>query len=198
MRSLTWQQVYARRLRASCLDRRAPQADVLRVARDVLGVHAQLMTGAELALSARVDGVTRELVAELLWGRRALVKGNTIRGTLHLHPGDDLARWKALYALHPRWREEKWLGWHELTLEQAEWLRESILALLDDGEPRTREEIGAGIGGPLGEGGELRLRGSMRRRDAKPPTIRPVFSRAVLEPVGSGGDAPVCRRPAGS
>jgi hypothetical protein len=150
MRSLTWQQVYARRLRASCLDARAPQADVLRVARDVLGVHAQLMTGAELALSARVDGVTRALVAELLWERRALVKGNTIRGTLHLHPGDDFARWKALYALRPRWREQKWLGWQELTLEQAEWLRESILALLDDGEPRTREEIGAGIGGPLG------------------------------------------------
>ena len=150
MRSVTWQQVYARRLRASSLDRQAPLADAVEVASRVLGVHAQLQTGAELALSARVAGVTREVVRELLWERRELVKANTLRGTLHLHPASELATFKGLRAARSRWQEQSWLDWQELTLEQAGWLRERILGLLDDGEPRTREEIGRGIGGPLG------------------------------------------------
>ena len=84
MRSATWQEVYARRLRAGFLDRPAALADVLEVASRVLGLHAQLTTGAELALSARVEGLRRELVRELLWESCELVKANTLRGTLHL------------------------------------------------------------------------------------------------------------------
>jgi hypothetical protein len=147
MRSLSWQQVYARRLAASRLDERAQHDELLDVARATLGVHAQLMTGAELALSARVDGVTRDEVRELLWERRALVKGNTIRGTLHLHPADDFALWKSLGS--SRWREQRWLDWQELTLADAEFLREAVLDVL--GEPRTREEIGTAIGGTFGD-----------------------------------------------
>jgi hypothetical protein len=150
MRSVTWQQVYARRLRASCLDRPAPLEELLEVASRILGLHAQLTTGAELALTARVDGASRELVRQLLWEQRQLVKANTLRGTLHLHPASELATFKALRTARARWREESWLKWQELTLGQAEWLREAILDLVDDGEPRTREEIGRGIGGPLG------------------------------------------------
>src|SRR4051794_25631669 len=86
---LTWDRIYARRLERSHLAARAPAERLLDVARDVLGVHAQLTTGAILALSARVEGVTRAVVDEHLWERRSLVKGNTIRGTLHLHPPDD-------------------------------------------------------------------------------------------------------------
>jgi hypothetical protein len=147
MRTLSWQEVDARRLARSRLDARAPREELLDVARATLGVHAQLMTGAELALSARVDGVTRDEVRELLWEQRALVKGNTIRGTLHLHPADDFALWRSLRPT--RWREQKWLEWQGLTLADAEYLREAVLAVLD--EPRTREEIGAAIGGKLGD-----------------------------------------------
>jgi len=150
MRSATWQEVYARRLRAGRLDRPAPAGDLLDVVSSVLGVHAQLMTGAELAVSARVEGARRELVRELLWETRKLVKANTLRGTLHLHPASEIATFKALRTARARWREETWLREQGLTLAQAEWLREAILELLDDGEPRTREEIGRGIGGPLG------------------------------------------------
>ena len=147
MRTFSWQQVYARRLAASRLDVRAPRQELLDVTRATLGLHAQLMTGAELALSARVDGVTRAEVRELLWEQRALVKGNSIRGTLHLHPPDDFVLWRSFG--RPRWREQKWLDWQELTLAEAEYLREAVLAALD--EPRTREEIGAAVGGKLGE-----------------------------------------------
>ena len=150
MRSVTWQEVYARRLRASRLDRAAPLDELLEVASTVLGAHAQLTTGAELAFSARVEGVRRDLVRELLWERRELVKANTLRGTLHLHPAPELATFKALRTARARWREQAWLNFQELTLAQAEWLRAAILELLEDGEPRTREEIGRGIGGALG------------------------------------------------
>src|SRR3954454_19590261 len=140
------ERIYARRLARSHLDAPAPADRVLDVVRDVLGVHAQLMTAAELSLSARVEGVTRATVPRLLWETRELVKGNTIRGTLHLQTPEDFALWKSAY--EPRWRTAKWLEWQELTLAEAEWLRESVLAVL--GEPRARVEIGELIGGPLG------------------------------------------------
>jgi Winged helix DNA-binding domain len=149
VRSVTWQQVYARRLRASNLDERAPRERALDVVRAVSGVHAQLLTGAELALSARVDGIAREDVRELLWERRDLVKGNSIRGTLHLHPPEDFVLWRSLRELLPvTWREQWWLDERGLTLTEAERLREAVLAVLD--EPLTREEIGTAIGGRLG------------------------------------------------
>jgi hypothetical protein len=104
------------------------------------------MTGAELALSARVRGVTRELVRELLWERRELVKGNTIRGTLHLHTPGDYALWKSLP--DERWQSRQWLDFQEVTLADAHELRDAVLAVSD--EPRTRVEIGAAIGGRFG------------------------------------------------
>lgn len=142
----TWDRIYARRLARSHLAVRAPLERALDVTRDILGLHAQLPTGPTLALSARVDGVTRAFVDELLWERRALVKGNTIRGTLHLHPPDDYALWKSAY--EPRWRTAKWLESQGLTLAEAERLREDVLAVLD--APRTRAEIGTEVGGSFG------------------------------------------------
>src|SRR3954447_12135998 len=91
------ERIYARRLARSHLDAPAPADRVLDVVRDVLGVHAQLMTAAELSLSARVEGVTRATVPHLLWETRQLVKGNTVRGTLHLQTPEDFALWKSVY-----------------------------------------------------------------------------------------------------
>ena len=62
---------------------------------DVCGIHAQVMGSAELSISARVDGITQEDVRAELWGKRSLVKAWTIRGTLHIHPADDLPLWAA-------------------------------------------------------------------------------------------------------
>jgi Winged helix DNA-binding domain len=149
LRALTWDQVYARRLARSLLDERAPRRRLLEVAQAICGAHAQLMTGAELALSARVEDVCREDVHAALWETRELVKANTLRTTLHLHPAADFPLWKSLRA-DARWREPSWLDWQGLTLAEAERLRETVLAALDDGEPRTRVEIAAAIGGRLG------------------------------------------------
>ena len=71
---------------------------LVEVVRDVCGIHAQVMGSAELQLAARVEGVTQADVREALWERRELVKSWTTRGTLHIHPSDELSLWTAARA----------------------------------------------------------------------------------------------------
>ena len=59
------------------------------------GIHAQVMGSAELQLAARVEGITQADVRDALWERRELVKTWTLRGTLHLHPSNELGLWTA-------------------------------------------------------------------------------------------------------
>jgi hypothetical protein len=63
--------------------------------RRVGGIHAQVQASAELQLAARIDGITQQHVRDALWRDRRLVKAWTLRGTLHLHPADELALWLA-------------------------------------------------------------------------------------------------------
>jgi winged helix DNA-binding protein len=90
-----WDEVRARRLANSFLSERASGDRLVEVVGSVCGVHAQVQTSAELQLAARVDGVTQANVRAALWERRELVKAWTIRGTLHLHPADELPLWHA-------------------------------------------------------------------------------------------------------
>ena len=98
MRSLTWDQVRARRLARSYLVERAPAERLVEVVREVGGIHAQVTAAAELQLAARVEGITQADVREALWERRQLAKSWTLRGTLHLHPADELSLWTAARA----------------------------------------------------------------------------------------------------
>ena len=59
------------------------------------GIHAQVQASAELQLGARIDGITQQDVRDALWRDRKLVKAWTLRGTLHLHPADELSLWLA-------------------------------------------------------------------------------------------------------
>jgi hypothetical protein len=93
--SLSWDDVVSRRLSRSHLVERAPAQGLVEVVRDVCGIHAQVMGSAELQLAARVAGITQADVREALWERRELVKTWTLRGTLHLHPADELSLWTA-------------------------------------------------------------------------------------------------------
>jgi hypothetical protein len=68
---------------------------LVEVVRDVGGIHAQVMGSAELQLAARVSGITQEHVRASLWMWRELAKSWTLRGTLHLHPADELRLWTA-------------------------------------------------------------------------------------------------------
>jgi Winged helix DNA-binding domain len=70
------------------------------VAAALAGVHAQVMTSAELAIGLRLDGVTRADVRGAVWpavpGKRTLVRTFGPRGTVHLLPACDLGLWTAL------------------------------------------------------------------------------------------------------
>jgi hypothetical protein len=92
---VNWDEVRARRVARSHLAERAPADRLVEVVRDVCGIHAQVMGSAELQLAARVDGITQADVRETLWERRDLVKTWTVRGTLHIHPSDELSLWTA-------------------------------------------------------------------------------------------------------
>jgi hypothetical protein len=65
------------------------------VVRAVGGIHAQVQASAELQLAARIEGITQQDVRDALWRDRTLVKAWTLRGTLHLHPADELPLWFA-------------------------------------------------------------------------------------------------------
>jgi len=61
--SLTWAQAAAWRAHRHHLDQRAPRRDALEVASRLCGLHAQLMSSAELTLWARVKGLEPDAVA---------------------------------------------------------------------------------------------------------------------------------------
>jgi hypothetical protein len=86
-----WDEVRARRLARSSLEERASDAQLVEVVSAVCGMHAQVQAAAELQLAARVDGIEQADVRAALWEQRSLVKAWTIRGTLHLHPAEELS-----------------------------------------------------------------------------------------------------------
>ena len=92
---LSWEQALAWRLQRHHLVNRAAPEDLLRVVRDICGLHAQLMSSAELSLWARIEGLPRDAVSSALWQQRSLVKLWAMRGTLHLLPSGELALWVA-------------------------------------------------------------------------------------------------------
>jgi hypothetical protein len=75
----------------------AGAADIARV---LCGVHAQVLSAAELSIGRRIAGATRADVQRALWEDRTLVKTFGPRGTVHLLATSDLPMWTgALSAL---------------------------------------------------------------------------------------------------
>ena len=87
MKTLTWDQVAAWRLAQHGL---APRVTFTEAVRRMIGVQAQVMSAAELALWARVDGLRPADVQAALWQERTLVKTWAMRGTLFLFAAEDL------------------------------------------------------------------------------------------------------------
>lgn len=101
---LTWPEVSARRLERNGLSATARRlchrpADV---AATICGVHAQVLSAAELSIGLRLDRATRADVRRALWEERSLVKTRGPRGTVHLLAAEDLPMWTgALSAIPP-------------------------------------------------------------------------------------------------
>lgn len=142
MRTFTWNEVCTRRLAQHFLAQPAPndQGQLARVVGAVCGIQAQVMSAAEFALGARVAGVRRREVGEALWERRHLVKTYSLRGTLHLHPAEELPLWTAAQHACQVWREGSWHEPYQLTSEQAGALLKALADVLD-GRCLTRAEL---------------------------------------------------------
>ncbi|GIG89337.1 winged helix DNA-binding domain-containing protein [Plantactinospora endophytica] len=133
MRRLTFAQVCARRLARQGLAGPLPGAAPADVAARLGGVHAQVLSAAELAVGLRLDGATRVDVRKALWTERSLVKTRGPRFTVHLLATADLPIWTgALSALPVRPLEL-------LTEEQAEQVIAAIADALRDAELTTDE-----------------------------------------------------------
>jgi ribosome modulation factor len=141
MRSLTWAQVWGRRLARHALLTPRPKTDLVEVVRTVGGIHAQMMSAAELSIGARVADVTREDVRAELWQQRRLVKTYGLRGTVHLFPADEAPLWAAALRAHPGAGEVRRLAQRGLDPARLAAITAAIGAALD-GRRLTREELG--------------------------------------------------------
>jgi hypothetical protein len=93
MRTMTWAEVSARRLARSRLTDATRIDDPAVISAAMLGVHAQVMSAAELSIGIRGETLTRADVRDALWRDRTLVKTRGPRGTVHLLAAADLPMW---------------------------------------------------------------------------------------------------------
>jgi uncharacterized protein YcaQ len=113
---------------------RAAPSDLIRVVREICGLHAQLMSSAELSLWARIEGLERDAVQEAIWQHRALVKLWAMRGTLHLLPAAELGIWLSALGAN-----RKTTGGSEIDV-----LTEAVGRALED-RILTREELALAV-----------------------------------------------------
>jgi hypothetical protein len=147
MKSLTWNQVHAWRLAQHGLSPRLEGEAFVEVASRVYGIHAQVMSAAELALGARTDGLTPQDVQAALWQDRALVKTWAMRGTLHLLAAEDLPLYAAARRVDPR----KWVDFESYGVSPKQWetALEAVPEILGS-EPMTREQLAAAVAEQVG------------------------------------------------
>jgi hypothetical protein len=141
MVNLSWPRAAAWRVRRHYLDRRAPAGSLLGVAGRLCGLHAQVLSSAELTAWARVEGLERGSVARALWHDRTLVKTWAMRGTLHLLPSSELPLWHAALGTSRRYlRPAAWQNYFGISIEELDQITEAVAAALD-GRVMTREEL---------------------------------------------------------
>jgi hypothetical protein len=142
--ALAWDQVLAWRMRRQRLDERAPAGEWLDVVASLCGLHAQVMSSAELTLWARVDGISSADVQRALWEERTLVKTWAMRGTLHLLPAAELGLWQAALSTYRHFERPSWQKAFGVTAEELSTLIDAVGRELD-GHCLTREELAVAV-----------------------------------------------------
>ncbi len=156
MRSYTWESACRRRLARQRLLAPASATQLVETVRAVGGIQAQILSAAELAIGARVAGITRQDVQAALWEQHALVKTYGPRGTLHLLPADELPLWMAALQAAETLSGPPWYQHAGLEPSQADDLLDAIGAALD-GRCLTRKELADAVTGQVGEWARERL-----------------------------------------
>ena len=153
---LTWGEVRSWRLARQHLDRRVPAEELLAVVAGVCGIHAQVMSTAELQVAARVDGVRPEDVRDALWQRRSLVRTWCMRGTLHLLTADDLPLYTAALRTHDRWWKGAWLRMIGCSADELRAILDAIADSLGE-TPLTRAQLADAVAERVGSHAEERM-----------------------------------------
>jgi uncharacterized protein YcaQ len=133
-------QVNSWRLTKQHLLDRASKSQLFRVVSEIGGVQAQVMSGAEIAIWARVDGITAQDVEDTLWKQRRLVKTWCMRGALHLLVADELPLYVAALRTRTNYRTKSWLKGYKVRLEEIDRITSEAWNSLD-GRILTREEL---------------------------------------------------------
>jgi DNA glycosylase AlkZ-like len=169
---LNWGQVNAWRLSQHGLSPRLKHGSHIEAVKRTGGIQAQVLSAAELALWARVEGLARDEVQSALWRERTLLKTWAMRGTLHLLAADELPLYVAARsALDTR----NWLAYFDyfgLTAAHYEAFIEAVPQVLSN-QPMTREQFTTAVAERLGDPrlGEL-LRSSSWGSLFKPSAFR--------------------------
>ncbi|HEX7276321.1 MAG TPA: winged helix DNA-binding domain-containing protein [Acidimicrobiales bacterium] len=135
----------------------AARSDLCGVVSRACGIQAQVLSAAELALSARIPDLRVADVRSALWEHRSLVKTYGPRGTIHLLAAADLPLYMASLRDHPFWRAEAILATVGLDPAHADALVGAFADALD-GRRLTRDELAAAVGRRLGPSVEERMR----------------------------------------
>lgn len=146
MLKLTWTQAASWRVRRQYLDRPAPPGSILAIASRLCGLHAQVLSSAELTLWTRMGDLERGAIERALWQDRTLVKTWAMRGTLHLLPATELPLWHAALGTSPRYlKPVQWQKHFGITMDELDRLSEAVGPVLD-GRVLTREELAREVG----------------------------------------------------
>jgi winged helix DNA-binding protein len=145
-----WSRVLALRLRRQHVAERTTPDRLVDVVGEIVGLHAQVASAAELQAAARIDGLRPADVRDALADARSIVKAWSFRGTLHLLTPDDLADFVVAAATRERWHEDVWLRYVEMSEAGVEALIRAVGDTLTD-EPMTRAELADRIAAHLAD-----------------------------------------------
>lgn len=147
--SLSSPEVNAFRLHRHHLERRAGRSELVDVVRDTCGIQSQVPSAADLALRARLKGLRRDDIRRALEVERTLVRGWTVRFTVHVIPAEDFLLYtRALSARVAR--TLRWMARHGRSAEEIETMVGGIAKSLSD-RPLTRHELAERVAAILGE-----------------------------------------------
>lgn len=149
MKSFKWNQVNAWRLSQHCLSPRLKRRNFVKAVTRAGGIQAQVMSAAELALWARVDGLSPQDVQSALWQERTLVKTWAMRGTLHLISASDLPLYVAARSMHEMRNWLKYFTFYGITPAQYDAIVAAVPQVLGS-EPMTREQLATALAKHIG------------------------------------------------
>ncbi|MDE3197477.1 MAG: AlkZ family DNA glycosylase [Acidobacteriota bacterium] len=137
---LTWKQAIAWHVRRQHLDERLPRARLLSLVSELCGLHAQVMSSAELTAWCRIEGLKRNDLAHHLWKTGKLIKTWAMRRTLHLLPAAEHGMWLDGFNYSPQWRPA-WFAYFGVSQNELERITEAIGEVLRESGPLSREEL---------------------------------------------------------